>query len=93
MKQWYMMQSKPQIGTSSLQWIPGAIGLVYFGAEPAYIIESILNTIRLMVEKIVMNGLDAKIDQRRGAVVSICESHFLGYKAIFDWSLSGSECI
>lgn len=79
------------IGTSSLQWTPGAIGLVNFGGEPAYIVESVLNAIRLRVDEIVKNSLNAKIDHKRGDVVSICEGPFSGYKAIFDASLPGNE--
>jgi transcriptional antiterminator RfaH len=140
MKQWYVMQSKPQkesllyeqlclreietyypcyranpvnprarkirsyfpsylfvhadlarIGISSMQWVPGAIGLVKFGGEPAYIVESVLNAIRLRVDEIVKDGSNSNIKYKHGDVVSICEGPFSGYKAIFDASLPGSE--
>jgi transcriptional antiterminator RfaH len=79
------------VGISALQWVPGAIGLVNFGGEPASIPESILQTIRFKLEKSIageayfFNGL------KQGDTVSINEGPFSGYKAIFDTRLSGTQ--
>jgi transcription antitermination factor NusG len=79
------------VGTSALQWVPGAIGLVKFGGEPASIAESLLQAIRSKIEK---NGADDSYYAARfkhGDTVSINEGPFSGLKAIFDTRLSGSQ--
>lgn len=76
------------VGISSLQWVPGAVGLVKFGGEPAFIAESILQAIRLMVEKNNVDGSYFCSGLKPGDAVSINEGPFSGYKAIFDTRLS-----
>jgi transcription antitermination factor NusG len=79
------------VGISSLQWVPGALALVNFGGEPAFIAESVLQSIRLMVEKNNTDGSYFYDALKPGDVVSINEGSFSGYKAIFDTRLSGSQ--
>ena len=79
------------IGISSLQWVPGAIGLVNFGGEPATIDDSVLRAIQMRVERIGRDGLNPYSKLKHGDIVSISDGPFSGYKAIFDTSLPGSE--
>ena len=79
------------IGISSLQWIPGAIGLVDFGGEAAVIDDSVLRAIRARVEGIGRDGLNPYAKLKHGDTVSISDGPFSGYQAIFDTSLPGSE--
>jgi len=79
------------LGISALQWVPGALGLVNFGGEPAFIAESILQAIRLRVENNPNNGSYFYSTLKPGDTVSINEGPFSGYKAVFDTRLSGSQ--
>lgn len=79
------------VGLSSLQWVPGAIGLVQFGGEPAFIAESVIQAIRLTVEKFNADGLDFCNSLHPGDAVWIGEGPFSGYKAIFDARLPGND--
>lgn len=79
------------VGISTLQWIPGTIGLVCFGGEPAYISEGHLQIIRHHVNAI--NNTEAKSleNLRPGDGVVIHSGLFAGYEAIFCARLRDSE--
>lgn len=79
------------IGITSLQWVPGAIGLVNFGGEPASIPESILQAIRSKIESGIAEETYFYKGLKQGDLVSISDGPFAGYKAIFDMRLSGSQ--
>jgi len=79
------------VGISSLQWVPGARGLVNFGGEPAFIDESILHAIRSKVERISLEEAYLYSGFEHGDRVSINDGPFSGYKAIFDTRLSGNQ--
>jgi transcriptional antiterminator RfaH len=80
-----------RISISSLQWVPGAIGLVNFGGEPASVEEHIVHSIRSKVDKISRDDSLFYSRLKPGDPVTICEGPFAGYKAIFDMRLSGNE--
>ena len=80
-----------QVNLSTLQWMPGARGLVSFGGTPASIPDSLLQAIRNQIEQInAAGGLPAK-RMSPGAPVLIRGGIFDGYEAIFDAYLPGSE--
>ncbi len=76
---------------SDLKWMPGAIGLVSFGKEPAWVPDSLVNTIRKQVTAINAAGGENIVGLLSGDEVIIQGGPFAGYKAIFDLSLPGSE--
>ena len=80
-----------QIGTTSLQWLPGVISIVTFGGIPAHIPVSLINTIRSKIKHI--NNTEGDIAKRikPGDRVDISCGPFVGYKAIFDSRLSGGD--
>jgi transcription antitermination factor NusG len=80
-----------QFGLSSLQWMPGSLGLVIFDGEPAFISESALQTIRERVDG--LNSISSALPKRfsQGEVVTIKDGPFAGHEAIFDAALPGSE--
>ena len=80
-----------QVGLSSIQWVPGAVGLVNFGGVPASIDESVLQAIRSRVDKSRVDDRYLYSGLKRGDSVSINEGPFSGYKAIFDTRLSGNQ--
>jgi len=79
------------IGRSTLEWMPGAIGLVHFGGEPAIVPDTLISAIRTKVEEI--NAEDAHMTEKfkPGDPVVILSGPFAGYEAIFESRLPGSE--
>lgn len=79
------------IGASTLRWMPGAIGLVEFGGEPASVSDEFLQKIRQNVNQI--NALENKqsLKFKPGDRVTIQSGPFVGYPAIFDSSLPGRD--
>lgn len=79
-----------EVDVSSLQWMPGSVGLVSFQSIPAFIPDSVVNAIRNQVDSI--NAADRKLYEfEKGDLVIIKDGPFAGYQAIFDMSLSGEE--
>ena len=79
------------IGTSALRWMPGAIGLVDFGGDPASIPDELLQTIRHNVEHVNGVAEKQKTNFKPGDSVTIQSGPFAGYRAIFDSRLPGRE--
>ena len=79
------------IGISALQWIPGSLGLVGFGGEPARVPDGLVQRIRDRVDE--MNKTkDAMLESLRpGDEVVIHSGSFAGYDAIFHSRLRDSE--
>ena len=78
-------------GISMLQWIPGSLGLVSFGGEPACVPEGLLQSIRHRVDQI--NGAANNVfnNLKPGDEVVIQSGPFAGYDAIFCNRLRDSE--
>lgn len=80
-----------QIGLSSLQWMPGAVGLVSFDNQPSMVPDALIHAIRKRVDEI--NGAGGEIFHRlkHGDPVQIQSGPFAGWEAIFDARLPGTE--
>lgn len=79
-----------KVGTSMLRWMPGAVGLVFFGEEPGSIQDATLSALQARIERI--NQMDhERLVFRPGERVSIHDGPFKGYLAIFDTNLPGRE--
>jgi len=76
---------------SSLQWLPGATGVVSFGGEPADVPETLIQAIRRRVDEINAAGGEKLDGLKPGDPVTIRGGPFDGYEAIFDATLSGNE--
>ena len=80
-----------KINLSTLQWMPGATGLVSFGGQPAFVHDSLIQAVRNRVDEINAAGGELLNALKPGDEVSIEAGPFAGYEAIFDTRLSGSE--
>lgn len=80
-----------QTNPSTLQWMPGAGGIVSFGGEAAFVPESLIETIRKRVERMEEAGVEKLEGLKPGDVVVIRSGPFEGYEAIFDTRISDSE--
>jgi len=80
-----------EIGRSTLQWMPGAIGLVSFDGEPASVPESLINAIRKRVDEVNASDRGVMEGLTQGQLVTIQAGPFAGHEAIFDVHLSGAE--
>lgn len=76
---------------SEFRWIPGSIGFVCYGGEPASVGDALIREIKKQVEAI--DDLDRNyVDRfRPGDSVVINDGPFSTYKAMFDCRLSGSD--
>jgi transcription antitermination factor NusG len=80
-----------EIGTNALQWMPGALGLVSFGSEPAQVPNGLVQAIRRRT-KALNNGKGKQLrGLKRGDLLVIQEGPFEGYQALFDAYLPGEE--
>jgi transcription antitermination factor NusG len=78
-------------GTFSLQYIPGAAGLVSFGGEAAEVPDGLVHAIRRRVDEINIAGGESFDVLKLGETVVIHSGPFAGYEAIFDARLPGSD--
>ena len=78
-------------GTFSLQYIPGAAGLVSFGGEAAEVPDGLVHAIRRRVDEINTAGGELFDVLKLGQTVVIHSGPFAGYEAIFDARLPGSD--
>ena len=80
-----------EIGANTLQWMPGALGLVFYGSEPATVQDDLINAIRNRVNAVNAAGSEWLAGLKAGDAVRIGAGPFAGYEAIFDVRLAGSE--
>lgn len=78
-------------GISKLQWLPGAIGLVSIGGEPAKIPDNLISAIQKRVD--LLNHTNQKVDDgfQAGDHVSVIDGPLAGYQVVFDSQVPGSE--
>ena len=80
-----------EVGLSTFQWMPHAIGLVSFDGEPSTVPENLIVAINKRVEEIAAAGGEFFDGIKPGDTVKINTGPFAGYEAIFDTRLPGSE--
>jgi len=78
-------------GRASISFIPGSVGLVTFGGEPAHVPAELLKAIQRKVAEINASGGEGLHDLEPGDPVVIETGPFSGYEAIFDARLPGSD--
>lgn len=80
-----------QVGLGALQWIPGAVGLISFGGEPAIVPDAFIAELRRRIGQIEAAGGLHLEGLKRGDRVQITDGSFAGHDAIFDVHLSGEQ--
>jgi transcription antitermination factor NusG len=80
-----------EIGISTFQWMPHAIGLVCFGDEASIVPDNLIYAIQRRVDEIAEAGGELFDGLSSGDKVTISDGPFAGYEAIFDTRLPGSE--
>jgi len=78
-------------GTSTLQWIPGSLGLITFGGTPACVPDGLLQRIRRRVGEINSAGDKMRESLQLGSEVVIHSGPFGGFDAIFYTRLHDNE--
>jgi len=79
------------VGLSAFQWMPHALGLVSFGDEPAIVPDNLIFAIQKRVDEIASVGGELFDGLKRGDRILISDGPFVGYEAIFDARVPGSE--
>ena len=82
-----------KIGTNTINWLPGSIGLVSFGGVPATVPENLIHELQQRLAQIDAEGGLIFADLEPGDKVRIVEGPFAGYEAIFDMRLPGKDRI
>lgn len=80
-----------QIGLSTFQWMPHAIGLVTFDNDPAIVPENLILALSKRVDEIAVAGGEFFDGLKSGEPVKISAGPFAGYEAIFDARIPGTE--
>jgi transcriptional antiterminator RfaH len=80
-----------QVGRSILDRIPGAIGIVSFGGEPAPVSDQLVDTLQRHVESINASVRKTSEGFQPGDTVAIHNGPFANYEAIFDARLPGRD--
>lgn len=79
-----------EIGRSTLEWLPGAHGLVTFGDEPAVVPDHLVEAVKQQTASWQANEQE-KARFSAGDRVRIVAGPLAGYEAIFDTELTGRE--
>lgn len=80
-----------RVSISDLRWMPGAIGLIAYGGEPASVTDGLIRFIQEQVDCSNRMNRDHIDRFKSGDWVLIKDGPFADYKAIFDCRLSGNE--
>lgn len=80
-----------EVGESALQWIPGAVGLVRFGGEPAIVPEHFIHDLKSRVVAFEKAGGPPGDDLKEGDRVRVASGPFADYEGVFHARLSGEE--
>lgn len=80
-----------EVGRSILEWIPGAVGIVNFGGDPAPVPDHLVTALREHLETVNAANRKSSEKYRPGDVVAIQGGPFSGYEAIFDVHLPGRD--
>ena len=80
-----------EVGLSTFNYMPYAIGLVSFGGEPATVSDALILALKRRLHEIWESGGEFFDGLRPGDPVLIREGPFTGYEAIFDVRLSGTD--
>jgi transcriptional antiterminator RfaH len=80
-----------QVNLSTLQWLPGSVGIVSFGGMPAPVPDHLIAAIRRRVEEINAAGGELFDGLKPGDTVTIQAGPFRGHEAVFDMRLSGED--
>jgi transcription antitermination factor NusG len=77
-------------GFLAFHWLPGSLGLVCFGDEPATVPVELINTIQRSVDH-ANAGFGIQHDFKSGDLVVVREGIFDGYEAIFDTHMPSND--
>lgn len=80
-----------ETGESLLEWLPGAVGLVRFGGEPASVPDAFICELKRRVSEIRAAGGLHLDGLKTGDAVRITSGPFADCEAVFDHRLSGEE--
>ena len=81
------------VGANTMNWMPGAIGLVSFGGVPATVPGNLIHELQQRLSQIEAEGGLIFAELESGDRVRIVEGPFAGYEAIFDMRLPGKDRI
>jgi transcription antitermination factor NusG len=79
------------INMSTLDWMPGASGLVNFGGEHPSVPDHLILALERQINLIETESRELMANMKKGDLVIVQNGPFAGYEAIFDMRLSGRD--
>lgn len=79
------------VGMSTLRWIPGSVGLVEFGGEPAIVPDHFIEQLKQHISAVQKAGGLHLHKLKQGDLVEIKDGAFSGYEAVFDHYLRAED--
>lgn len=79
------------VGPSAFTWMPHSYRLVTLGSEPSSVPEGLIHALRRRVGEVNDSAGDLFDGLKPGEEVTIQAGPFMGYEALFDGRLPGSE--
>jgi len=89
----FVRVSLDEVGFSTFQWMPYAIGLVSFDKEPATVREDVMQTLIKNIEHLKEMKEDSSAPFEHGSKLLVNSGPFEGFEAIFDTNLPGRDRI
>lgn len=78
-------------GQNAFSWLPGVVGLVQFGGEPAALPDNLVHELQARIAQVDAAAQSRQGDLQPGDRVRITSGPFAGYEAIFDLRLPGKD--
>lgn len=78
-------------GQNAYSWLPGVVGLVQFGGEPAVVPDSLVHELQERLARVAEVGPEELDGLQQGDRVRIVGGPFAGYEALFDLRLPGKD--
>lgn len=75
----------------AVRWLPGSVGLLTFGDEPAVVPPALITQLKRRIADIQAAGGLVLAEIKHGDPVKITSGPFAGYEAVFDLRLRGAE--
>ena len=79
------------VGMNVLRWIPGSIGLVEFGGEPAIVPDHFIERLKQHISSVEKSGGLHLHKLKQGDLVEIKAGAFSGYEAVFNYYLRDED--
>jgi transcriptional antiterminator RfaH len=87
----FMRADLETTGMGLFRWMPGAVGLVEFGGQPARVPDAVINQLKTQLRNIQIGENEKQDALKPGDRVRVTSGPLEGFEGIFDSRLSGRQ--